>query len=271
MTVTTSTTASTNSSAQQAQQALLAQTLAQLSAASPLTASANSASGVDSSQIGTQMGAITSTQAGLSNAASLTQTQEGYLQNISAALGQMGKLAEAAKDPSATDATRAQANQEFQALGSYIQSLTGKEFNGTKLFSSSALTVATDTNGGTLSMNGIDLTSGSYAAATSADLLTVGSATTGATGAFAAVQAALKEVTTDQTSLSSYQSQLGSADVQLAITGENLTAVTGSIQNSDQAETSTQSTALSILSQSDTATQAQANLSAENVLQLLQQ
>ncbi len=101
---------------------------------------------------------ITRTQAtvnNLGNAISYSQTRDGYLQKIGKALDRMSELAVLAQDATKTDTDRALYNKEFGALNTYINNAVTKDFNGVSLFSSTALDVTADADGGTLQLAGI--------------------------------------------------------------------------------------------------------------------
>ncbi len=78
------------------------------------------------------------------------------MQKIGAALDRMSELAILAQDVTKTDNDRGLYNQEFQTLASYVTDVVAKDFNGVSLFSSSALNVTSDADGGTVEMQGIE-------------------------------------------------------------------------------------------------------------------
>ncbi len=136
----------------------LNESLARLSSGSKIVSASDDPAGLsESMQLSEQIGETNAANGIVSNALSFSQTQDGYLQQVSAALNQMATLATEAQDPtkSATDLTNYTA--EFNALGTYISSVTGQKFNDVDLFSATALSVPTG-GGTTFSMTGIDLT-----------------------------------------------------------------------------------------------------------------
>jgi flagellin len=141
----------------------LSKSLARLSSGSKITSPADDSAGLGvSMKFGAQINRINATLNNVGNATSFTQTQDGYLQKIGDALNRMSELTVAAQDVTKTTSDRKIYNQEFQALATYINDVTTKDFNGVSLFSSTALNVTTDSEGGSFSMTNI---SGSYSLA----------------------------------------------------------------------------------------------------------
>ncbi len=106
----------------------------------------------------------------VSSAVSYNQTQDGFLQNVGDALNRMSELAMLAQDSTKSDSDRALYNKEFTTLGSYIDNIGSKEFNGVSLFNGNTLAVTIDSEGNTFGMTGVNLASSTYTAATSADV-----------------------------------------------------------------------------------------------------
>ena len=93
------------------------------------------------------------------SAVSFNQTQDGFLQNVGDALNRMSELAMLAQDTTKSDSDRALYNKEFSTLGSYINNIATKEFNGVSLFNGSTLAVTIDSEGNTFGMTGVNLAS----------------------------------------------------------------------------------------------------------------
>lgn len=91
----------------------------------------------------------------VANAISFSQTQDGYLGQIGAALDRMSTLSILAQDTTKTGSDLANYDAEFQTLSTYVQSATAQDFNGVSLFSGSALNVTIDGSGNSFSMSGI--------------------------------------------------------------------------------------------------------------------
>ena len=138
----------------------LSQSLARLSSGSKINSPADDAAGLAVSMNFTaQIGRTDAANNNVANAASFSQTQDGYLQQVSNALNRMSELAVQAQDVTKSDSDRSLYNQEFQTLATYINGVGNKDFNGVSLFSGNDLNVTSDSEGGTFQMKGI---SGSF-------------------------------------------------------------------------------------------------------------
>jgi len=138
----------------------LSQSLARLSSGSKINSPADDAAGLAvSMNFNAQIGRTGAANNNVANALSFSQTQDGYLQQVSNALDRMSELAVQAQDVTKSDSDRQLYNQEFQTLATYINGVGNKDFNGVTLFSGNDLNVTSDSEGGTFQMTGI---SGSY-------------------------------------------------------------------------------------------------------------
>lgn len=133
-------------------------------------------------------------------------------------------------------------------------------------FAQEGLSVTIDSEGGTFTMQGIDLGSAAYTGATTATIDT----TANATAVLTAVKAAMDQLSQDRAAVGAYQSRLNYSADQLTISRENLSAASSRIQDVDVAQESTQYARYNILVQAGTAMLAQANQVPQTVLKLLQ-
>ncbi len=251
----------------QASQARLDKSLSRLSSGSKITSPSDDAGGMAvAMKLDAQIERFKAAKANVANAISFTQAQDGYMKNIAGALDRMSELSILAQDVTKTDSDRALYNQEFQQLAQYITDSSDKDFNGVSLFSSTALNITSDAEGGTFSMNGIDLAAAVYTSATGSGISTTANAATALTN----VKAAISQLASDRASIGSYQSRLNSTAEQITVGTENLLAASSRIQDVDVAEEATQFARYNILVQSGTAMLAQANQMPQNVLRLLQ-
>ena len=250
-----------------ATQARLSKSLGRLSSGNKLTAPGDDAAGL---AVSTRMEAkIARTDAAnnnVSSAISFTQTQDGYLQNVSKALNRMSELSMLSQDVTKTDADRANYNAEFTQLATYITQAGNKDFNGVSLFSTAVLAVTVDADGGTFNMNGIDLAAAAYTAVTGANVSTVG----GAVAALGFIRTAINQLSTDRATIGSYQARLNYTSEQLTVSKQNLSAANSQITDVEVANESTEFAKENILVQSGTAMLAQANQLPQTVLKLLQ-
>ena len=249
----------------------LAQSLARLSSGSKINSPADDSAGLAvSMKLNAQIARIDGASNNVGNAVSFSQTQDGYASKVNDALSRMSELAVLAQDVTKTTSDRALYNVEFKALGSYINNVATKDFNGVSLFADNAgasvsLNVTTDSEANTFAMVGVDLQSASYATATASSIDTTANATT----ALGLVKNAISQLATDRANIGSNIESLGYYNDQLAALKNNLAAANSRITDVDVAQESTTYAKYNILVQSGTAMLAQANSLPQSVLKLL--
>jgi flagellin len=267
MVINTNTHAMAAASNLQTSESMLSKSLARLSSGSKIVNPADDAAGLAvSMRLDAQIARLTAAKNNVGSAISFTQTQDGYLKKMAKALDRMSELTILAQDVTKSDADRGLYNAEFTQLYSYFTSAASKDFNGVSLFSTTPLNVTIDSEGGTFTMNGIDLASAAYTPMATADVTT----TTNAAAALTSVKAAITQLATDRATIGAYQSRMNFTSEQLVVSKENLSAASSRIQDVDVADESTQYARYNILVQSGTAMLAQANQLPQNVLRLLQ-
>ena len=171
MVINTNLQAQINADNLQATQARLSKSLARLSSGSKIVSAADDAAGLAvASRLDAQVNRTAAANNNVSNAISFTQTQDGYLQKIAVALNRMSELSILAQDGTKTDADRALYNKEFTELSSYIGTAASKDFNGVSLFSTNAISVTIDSEGGQLNMAGVNLGAATYTSALGANV-----------------------------------------------------------------------------------------------------
>jgi flagellin len=255
---------------------LLNQSLARLSSGSKIVNASDDPAGLaESMTLNAEIGQTNAANSNVSNAVSLLQTQDGYLQQVGSALDQMATLAVQAQDVTKTNAERQDYQKEFNTLAGYINDTAGKTFNGVSLFDGSTLSVSTDGQGGTFTMTNANLGAGTdYSAVTgsAAD----GSQAIGIT-TISLAASTLTAVTTAITQLATDRAQVGANEERLTYTGNelgvlstNLSAANSQITDVDVAQESTNYAKYQILVQSGTSMLAQANQNPQSVLKLLQ-
>jgi len=268
MVINTNTTAQAAASNLQQSQAMLAKSLARLSSGSKIVDPSDDAAGLAvSSRLDAQADRLKAAGSNVGNAISFIQTQDGYLKKIANALNRMSELSVLAQDVTKTDNDRVLYNREFTTLAAYVGEAAGKNFNGVPLFSASALSVTTDGDGATFSMNGIDLGAAEYSTALGSSVNNVANAQTALTN----INAAITKLSEDRATIGAYQARLSHTADQLTVNRENLIAASSRIKDVDMAEESTEYAKENILVQSGTAMLAQANVMPQSVLRLLQQ
>ena len=246
---------------------MLNKSLARLSSGSKITSPADDPAGLSEAiTLGAQINRTTAANANVGNAISFSQTQDGFLQKIGTALDRMSELSINSQDITKTDAERADYQKEFSTLAAYVTNAGSKDFNGVSLFSSAALSVTTDGDGGTFSMTGVNLSASAYTGATGADIST----STGATAALTAVKAAITQLATDRATVGANVSRLTYTSDQLGVLSTNLSAAKSQITDVDVAQESTKFAKYNILVSAGTSMLAQANQNPQTVLKLLQ-
>jgi flagellin len=222
------------------------------------------------SQIGGLKVAVRNAQDGIS----VVQTAEGALTETHSILQRMRDLAVQASNHGAlTDADKAKADEEFQALAKELDDIASKTtFNGTKLLngSYSSMNFQVGSNAGETLTVGI----GNMAASGASSLFGASgagniSSASSASAAISAVASAIGTVSTERAKLGAVQNRLEHKINNLNATIENLTASESRIRDTDMAQEMVSFTRSQILSQAGTAMLAQANQSSQGVLQLL--
>ena len=135
---------------------LLSKSLAELSSGSKITSPADDSAGLAVSlNFTAQNDNAGAAVSNLNDAISFSQTQDGYLQQVTSALDRMSELAVQAQDVTKSSSERALYNNEFQSLASYVDSVGTQSFNGISLFSGNAMNVTSDAEGSTTRLQGV--------------------------------------------------------------------------------------------------------------------
>jgi len=242
--------------------------LAQLSSGSKITSPSDDPAGLaESIALNAQIGQTQAANDNVSNAISYSQTQDGYLQQVGAALDQMSTLAVEAQDPTKTTTEIADYNTEFAALGAYINNTANATFNGVSLFSASGLSITTDgTGGAAFTMTNVNLAASVYTTAAGDSITSASLAAT----ALSDVTAAITQLATDRSNVGANEERLTYTGDELGVLQDNLTSANSTITDVDVATESTKYAEYQILVQSGTSMLAQANQNPQTVLKLLQ-
>jgi flagellin len=251
---------------------MLNNALAQLSSGSKIVTPADDPAGLaESIALTAQIGQNNAANSNVSNALSFSQTQDGYLQQVGAALDQMSTLAVEAQDPTKSSSQLSDYNTEYKALAAYITSAGSATYNGVSLFSGTdatttgGLKITTDGSGGTFTMTAVNLTAAAYTGATGADIST----STGAVTALTKVSSAITALATDRANVGGNEERLNFSSSELGVLSDNLTAANSTLTDVNVATESTKYAQYQILVQSGTAMLAQANQNPANILKLL--
>jgi flagellin len=247
---------------------LLAKSLQRLSSGSKIVSPEDDVAGqAVSMRFDAQISRIGAARTNLQDAISFSQTQDGFLQKVAKALNRMSELTILSEDVTKSDADRQLYQKEFSTLGSYINDLATKDFNGVSLFNGAALNVTIDSEGNNFAMSGVDLSVATYTSATNTSTVAT---TAGAAAALTVVKAAIVQLSNDRAAIGANVSRLTSTEEQLGVLNDNLTAANSRIKDVDVAQESTQYARYNILVQAGTAMLAQANALPQSVLKLLQ-
>jgi len=244
----------------------LAESLQRLSSGSKIISPADDPAGLAvSMRFSAQSNRIQAASNNVSDAVSYTQTQDGFMQQVSNALNRMSELAVEAEDSTKTDNDRSLYNAEFQQLATYITNVATKDFNGVSLFDNNAKNVTIDGDGSTWGMAAINLSDTKYTTATASSIATSATAPTALTN----VESAIAKLATDRATIGAGLARLNYTNSQLSVEKTNIDSANSTISDVDVAQESTQYAKLNILVQSGTAMLAQANQMPQSVLRLL--
>ena len=244
----------------------LSQSLQRLSSGLKITSPASDSAGLAvSMKLTAQMARINAASNNVNNAVSFSQTQDGYVQQVNTALSRMSELSVLAQDVTKTTADRALYQQEYSALGNYINNVSTQSFNGVSLFNGATLNVTTDSEANTFAMVGLNLANGTYTTATADDITSI----SGALQALTDVKAAITQLASDRANIGSNEESLSYYSNQLTTLKNNLSSANSQITDVDVATESTNYAKENILVQTGTAMLAQANSLPQSVLKLL--
>jgi flagellin len=205
---------------------------------------------------------------------SWAQTAEGALSEVTNMLQRIRELAVQSANGTYSDDDRTNLNEEVSALTAQITNiLATTEFNGTRIFNSSASGTSYSAQAGSISIqvgsnNGdtIDLEFDSLTDGTTSTSVATSS---DANDAIDDVDDMLADVNTVRASLGASQSRLQSVVNNLTNNVNNLSDARSRIEDTDFSQETTNLAKAQILSQAATAMLAQANQSQQNVLSLL--
>jgi flagellin len=244
---------------------MLSKSLARLSSGSKITSPADDSAGLAvSMKLTAQMSRVDAANSNVGNAVSFNQTQDGYLQKVGDALNRMSELAVLAQDVTKSSSDTALYQQEFSTLGTFINDVANKTFNGVSLFDGVGHAVTTDSDANTFTMAGVNLSNTTYATAAADNI------NTNATKALTDVKAAITQLATDRAYIGSNIERLQMHSDQLGTLKNNLSAANSRITDVDVAQESTNYAKYNILVQTGTAMLAQANALPQSALRLLQ-
>jgi flagellin len=250
----------------------------------------NAAGAAISLKFDAQINRLQAAKDNVGNAMSFSQTQDGHLKKVGTALDRMSELAMLALDATKTDTDRALFEKEFDTLQSHITDLSAGTFNGTALFSATALKVTKDSDGGTFDATGIAIGATTDAVAIACvgvdgsdatkniSIRKAGTANTKTDGttdatfanlALEKVKAAIDKLAEHRATVGASMSRMENTSSNLSVLKDNISAANSRIKDVDVAEESANFARQNILVQSGTAMLAQANALPQSALRLI--
>jgi len=202
---------------------------------------------------------------------SLVQTGEGALDEVSNILLRMKELAEQSLNGTLSDTDRGYLNSEFSALSEEIDRISdATEFNGVKLLDGSGGSTSIQVGIGTTNSDSVSIDLGDDLDASGLGLAASISSASGATTAMGQIDDAISTVTSARSSFGAIQNRLESSIRNIKMTSENLAAANSRIRDVDIARETSRMTSYQILQQAGVSMLAQANMSSNLAMALLQ-
>lgn len=221
-------------------------------------------------QFDAQISRLGAVDVNVNNAVSFSQTQDGFLQGAEAALNRMGELSIAAQDPTKNPQDLAAIQQEFSQLQDFVGDVAGKDFNGVPLFSETDVSVTSDSQGGTTTLNAIDVAASGANGGLGGVMSGVSVSTPSAAAtASAAINDAMQNLASMRATVGANLQNLNVTGEGNSILKENLAAASSRIADSDMATESTQLARFKLLVQSATNNLGRANALPNSTLKLL--
>jgi flagellin len=218
-----------------------------------------------------QIGGLAQAQRNAQDGISLVQTAEGALTEVHSMLQRVRDLKVQYQNGTLNDDDKAAIVSEVKQLAAEMGEISGKtEFNGIKLLDGSQGTISfqVGANGNeTIGVTTVDVAGASGTGA----IDDVADTATWEAIDLAAIDTAIKNVSTVRAEFGAVQNRLEHRLNNLATYQENLTASESRIRDVDMAAEMTKFTKLNILQQAGTSMLAQANQAPQNVLSLLRQ
>jgi flagellin len=245
----------------------LNESLQELASGSRLADPSNDAAGVAvSGDMTARIARLGAATQAAQDVVSYAQTTDGFLNTIEQQLSRMSELAQSATNGAFGSADRANYATEFNTLRTQIDSIaTNAEFNGSKLFTASTISVAIDASGATDSF--VTSTVGNTTSL-GINALTIDT-TTAAAGAIDTLNTAITSLTSRRAQVNADISKFNFYVQNINTESTNLQAANSRIADVDVATESTTLAKNNILLQASTSMLAQANSSQAAILTLL--
>jgi len=249
----------------------LNRSLERLSSGLRITRASDDAAGLAISEsFRAEIRSLAQAQRNANDGVSLLQIAEGALNETSGNLIRLRELAIQSANGTLGDAERTTLNNEFQDLVAEIDRIADvTEFNGTTILNGATTAVTfqvgvNNTSNDRISVAGVDATSSGIGV----NALSI-SAVGGANSALAALDAAISTVASLRGSFGTAQNRLESTIRSLGVSIENTSAAESRIRDVDVASETANLTRNQVLQQAGIAVLAQANVSSQSALALL--
>ncbi|MEB3196852.1 MAG: flagellin [Candidatus Sericytochromatia bacterium] len=252
----------------------LSKSLERLSTGLRINKGSDDASGLGiSERLRSQISGLSTAERNIQDGFNMVGIADGVLDQMSAVTMRMRDLALTAANQGSGSTALASLNAEFQALQSQLTNMASStKYNGTALFTASAVTVTLQVGADsasssqmTLTFGPLNGTSGSFdIAASSYSLAAVPSA-----AMITSIDSALTYLLETRTKIGAQANALDYKVSQIQVTRENLMSADSRIRDTDVAYETALLTRSQILVQSATAMLAQANAKSLNLLALL--
>jgi flagellin len=222
-----------------------------------------------SNQLGADIRIASQGRRNANDGVSYLQVADGVLNEVTNLLTRASELAQQAQTGTVSATNRSALDAEFQNIITSIADIgQSTKFNGTTVFSGSALTVAV------AGFSSVIVSVSSFSSSASVALgLTAGTSSlttaAGASAVAAILVTALTSVSSLRASIGAGEQQLASVSNSLGIQVENFTAAYSQIRDANIADEVVNLTKFQILNQSGTSALGQANQSSQNILALL--
>ena len=247
--------------------AAAAKSMEKLSSGYRINRAADDAAGLAiSEKMRSQIGGLAQAQRNAQDGISLVQTGEGALNEVHSILQRVRDLAVQYNNGTLATEDKVAIQKEATQLQSEVTKIgTDTKFNGIALLTGTAVTFHVGANAGeTVATTAVtlstDVASGAF---------TLGDGAGGGTADIAAIDTAIKNVSTARANFGAVQNRLEHRLNNLSTYQENLVASESRIRDVDMADEMTKFTKLQILQQAGTSMLAQANQAPQNVLTLL--
>jgi flagellin len=250
----------------------LGRSLARLSSGLRIVRAADDAAGLAiSERFRAEIRSLGQAQRNALDGVSFLQIAEGALDETSGNLVRLRELAIQAANGTLGDEERATLNSEFQDLVAEISRVAQvTEFNGTQILNNTSTTLtfqigANNTSNDRITVSAVDAT----AAGIGVSALSI-SSVSGAQGALSALDSAINTIASLRGTFGTVQNRLESAIRSLGVSIENTSAAESRIRDVDVASETAILTRNQVLQQAGIAVLAQANVSTQSALSLLQ-